>query len=87
MALWDFAGKLYDAPVYELLGGGWRKKLPAYASTYHGDENGGLTTPDDFAQFALRCKEQYGYPAFKIHGWVNGPIEREVAAVWPSEQR
>ena len=58
IALWDFAGKLYDAPIYELLGGGWRKKLPAYASTYHGDENGGLTTPDDFAQFALRCKEQ-----------------------------
>jgi len=70
-----------DYLLYELLGGGWRKKLPAYASTYHGDENGGLTTPDDFAQFALRCKEQYGYPAFKIHGWVNGPIKREVEAV------
>ena len=80
-ALWDFAGKLYDAPVYELLGGGWRKKLPAYASTYHGDENGGLTTPDDFARFAKYCKEEYGYPAFKIHGWINGPIDREVKAV------
>ena len=81
IALWDLAGKLYDAPVYELLGGGWRKKLPAYASTYHGDENGGLTTPADYARFARRCKEEFGYPAFKIHGWVSGPIEREVAAV------
>lgn len=81
IALWDLAGKLYDAPVFELLGGGWRRKLPAYASTYHGDENGGLTTPEDYAQFALRCKQELGYPAFKIHGWVNGPIEREVAAV------
>ena len=80
IALWDIAGKLYDVPVYQLLGG-WRKKLPAYASTYHGDENGGLTTPEDYAQFALLCKETFGYPAFKIHGWVNGPIEREVAAV------
>ena len=80
IALWDMAGKLYDVPIYRLLGG-WRKKLPAYASTYHGDENGGLSTPEDYGQFALRCKEEYGYPAFKIHGWIGAPIEREVAAV------
>ncbi|MBV7339560.1 mandelate racemase [Chloroflexi bacterium TSY] len=80
IALWDIAGKLYEVPVYQLLGG-WRKKLPAYASTYHGDENGGLSTPEDYAEFALLCKETYGYPAFKIHGWVHGPIDREVAAV------
>ena len=56
IALCDIAGKLYEVPVYQLLGG-WRKKLPAYASTYHGDENGGLSTPDDYAHFALFCKE------------------------------
>ena len=44
IALWDIAGKVYDAPVYELLGG-FRTSLPAYASTYHGDENGGLDEP------------------------------------------
>lgn len=83
IALWDIAGKAYDAPVYELLGG-FRTSLPAYASTYHGDENGdekgGLASPEAFADFAVRCRE-LGYPAFKIHGWGNGPIEREVAAV------
>ena len=80
VALWDIAGKLYGAPIHELLGG-LRMTLPCYASTYHGDENGGLTRPEDFADFALQCKEEFGYPAFKIHGWIGGPIEREAAAV------
>lgn len=79
VALWDIAGKAYDAPIAELLGG-YRTSLPAYASTYHGDENGGLDSPEAFAEFAVECKE-IGYPAFKIHGWGNGPIAREVATV------
>ncbi len=79
IALWDIAGKVYDAPVSQLLGG-FRQTLPAYASTYHGDDNGGLSTPEAFAEFAAHCREM-GYPAFKIHGWGNGPIEREVATV------
>ncbi len=79
IALWDIAGKYYNAPVWELLGG-YRKTLPAYASTYHGDENGGLGTPEDFADFAQQCKEM-GYKAYKIHGWGNAPIEREVENV------
>ena len=79
VALWDFAGKAYGAPIYQLLGG-YKKTLPAYASTYHGDENGGLSSPEAFAAFALQCREM-GYPAFKIHGWGNGPIRRECATV------
>ena len=79
VALWDFAGRIHDVPIYRLLGG-WKDRLPAYASTHHGDENGGLSTPGDFADFAERCS-QMGYPAFKIHGWGNAPIEREVANV------
>lgn len=79
MALWDIAGKAYGVPVYELLGG-YRKKLPAYASTFHGDENGGLDSPEAFGEFAVQCREM-GYPGYKIHGWGNGPIQREVAAV------
>jgi L-alanine-DL-glutamate epimerase-like enolase superfamily enzyme len=79
IALWDIAGKLYQAPISQLLGG-WKTSLPAYASTYHGDENGGLDSPEAFADFALQCRT-LGYPAFKIHGWGRGPIAREVATV------
>jgi L-alanine-DL-glutamate epimerase-like enolase superfamily enzyme len=79
IALWDIAGKLYDASVSELLGG-FRTSLPAYASTYHGDDNGGLSTPEAFGDFAAQCRDM-GYPAFKIHGWGAGPIQREVATV------
>lgn len=79
VALWDFAGKVFNAPIYQLLGG-WKKRLPAYASTYHGDENGGLSTPQAFADFAEQCY-QLGYRAFKIHGWGHAPIQREVANV------
>ena len=80
VALWDIAGKLCGLPIATLLGG-FRKTLPCYASSTHGDENGGLTRPEDYAAFALQCKEAFGYPAFKIHGWVNGPAARDAAAV------
>jgi L-alanine-DL-glutamate epimerase-like enolase superfamily enzyme len=80
IALWDLAGKYHNAPIYELLGG-WRKKLPAYASTYHGDNQpDGLSSPEAYADFAEQCLAM-GYPAFKIHGWGNAPIEQEVATV------
>lgn len=80
IALWDLAGKLYNAPIYELIGG-WRKKLPAYASTYHGDSQpDGLNSPHAYADFAEQCLAM-GYPAFKIHGWGNAPIQQEVATV------
>lgn len=85
VALWDLAGKVYGVPIYQLLGG-YKRTLPAYASTYHGDENGGLSSPAAFADFALQCQE-IGYPAFKIHGWGNGPIQREVQAVLETRKR
>lgn len=85
VALWDFAGKTFGVPIYQLLGG-YKRTIPAYASTYHGDENSGLSTAEAFADFAEQCYEM-GYRAFKIHGWGNGPIEREVAAVHETGRR
>lgn len=79
VALWDLAGRLFSQPIFRLLGG-WKKSVPCYASTYHGDDNGGLDSPEAYAQFAVQCKEM-GYPAFKIHGWGNGPVRREVENV------
>ncbi|WP_423750835.1 enolase C-terminal domain-like protein [Salinirarus marinus] len=83
IALWDFAGKYYDAPIHELLGT-YRTRLPAYASTYMGDQNGGLDSPAAYADFAEECLEM-GYPAFKVHGWggtdERRDIDREVATV------
>ena len=74
VVLHDIKGKALGVPVYELLGG-HIKPLPCYASTTHGDHNGGLDAPQAYADFSERCLEM-GYPAFKIHGWVGGPIDR-----------
>ncbi|MFC6613596.1 enolase C-terminal domain-like protein [Halopenitus salinus] len=69
IALWDFAGKYYDAPIHELLGT-YRERLPAYASTYAGDDAGGLDSPEAYADFAEDCLEM-GYGGFKIHVWAD----------------
>ena len=83
VALWDIAGKYAGLPVCQLLGK-YRDSLPCYASTPHGDENGGLDAPEAYADFAASCLE-LGYPAFKIHGWGGSDAwrdtDREVATV------
>ena len=35
IALWDIAGKYYDQPVYQLLGGAFRKKIKPYATGFY----------------------------------------------------
>jgi L-alanine-DL-glutamate epimerase-like enolase superfamily enzyme len=81
-ALWDFAGRLTGLPVHKLLGGS-REKVPAYASTMCGDDiEGGLGSPEDYANFAKQCVAQ-GYPGFKLHTWMSpyGPnLKRDIAA-------
>jgi L-alanine-DL-glutamate epimerase-like enolase superfamily enzyme len=79
IALWDLAGKYFNAPISKLLGG-YKTSVPCYASTYHGDDNGGLDSPEAYADFAQQCLEM-GYPAFKIHGWGRAPLAREIATV------
>jgi L-alanine-DL-glutamate epimerase-like enolase superfamily enzyme len=74
-ALWDLAGKRAGLSVSEMLGGS-RGRLPAYASTWHGGEGGGLDTPEHYSEFAEECYE-LGYRAFKVHGWKDDNPRRE----------
>jgi L-alanine-DL-glutamate epimerase-like enolase superfamily enzyme len=67
IALWDFAGRFYDAPIHELLGT-YRERLPAYASTYFAERDRGFETAEAFVEFAETCHD-YGYEAFKTHTW------------------
>lgn len=80
IALWDLAGRRHEASVARLLGG-FRSRLPTYASSYHGQEElGGLDSPEAFAAYAAACRAQ-GFAGFKIHGWHNGDVAREIATI------
>lgn len=78
-ALWDLAGKRFGASVSQLLGGS-RSRLPAYASTWHGGNGGGLDRPEDYVAFAEAC-HALGYRGFKVHGWKDDDPEREARNV------
>ena len=49
MALWDLAGKAYDVPVYQMLGGKYRDRVRLYTDT---------TRSDDHEEYARRLKER-----------------------------
>ncbi|WP_433634029.1 enolase C-terminal domain-like protein [Halomicrococcus sp. NG-SE-24] len=76
IALWDLAGTYYDAPIHELLGT-YRKRIPAYASTYSADPSGGLDSPEAYADFAEECASM-GYRGFKIHPWSGSDAARDI---------
>jgi len=61
IACWDLVGKACGQPVYNLLGGRARERLPAYANGWYG----GATTP---AEYAERAREVLGrgYRAMKF---------------------
>ena len=86
IALWDLNGKIHDASVKSMLGG-YRDSLPTYASTYGGQESaGGLDSPKAFADYAEACKDA-GFHGFKIHGWLDGNVKREIENLFGIRKR
>jgi L-alanine-DL-glutamate epimerase-like enolase superfamily enzyme len=67
IALWDLLGKSAKQPVYRLLGGRTKPRIPVYASRLY-------STPlDELAHEALKYKNE-GYQALKLRfGW--GPVD------------
>src|ERR1700680_4752898 len=80
IALWDIVGKATGRPIYQLLGGGFRKTFRAYASILFGD------TPAQTGRMARDLAAQ-GYRAVKF-GW--GPMgqseEGDIAQVRAARQ-
>ena len=67
IALWDLLGKSAKQPVYRLLGGRTKPRIPVYASRLY-------STPlEELAREATRYKDE-GYKAMKLRfGW--GPVD------------
>ncbi len=70
IALWDLVGKVTGRPVYQLLGGGFRKTFRAYASILFGD------TPAETGRIGGQLRAQ-GFKAVKF-GW--GPMGQSEAS-------
>src|SRR5437763_16162495 len=70
IALWDIVGKAVGRPVYQLLGGGFRKTFRAYASILFGD------TPAETERIGRGLVAQ-GFKAVKF-GW--GPMGQSEAS-------
>ncbi|HZW32757.1 MAG TPA: mandelate racemase/muconate lactonizing enzyme family protein [Isosphaeraceae bacterium] len=64
MALWDLAGKAFEIPVYQMLGGRYRERVRLYADT---------TVSRDRAEYARRMKARLdlGYTFLKMDIGIN----------------
>ncbi|MGE4483846.1 MAG: mandelate racemase/muconate lactonizing enzyme family protein [Oscillospiraceae bacterium] len=68
LALWDIAGKAFEQPVYQLLGGKYRDKLRSYSYIYTDPEyplGEGWKYPDISAKYAIKMVD-LGYTAVKF---------------------
>jgi L-lyxonate dehydratase len=67
IAIWDLLGKAAGQPVFRLLGGRTKRRIPVYASRLYSQP------PDQLAAEA-KCYKDQGYAAMKLRfGW--GPVD------------
>ncbi|MCI0158750.1 hypothetical protein KNO15_18785 [Leifsonia shinshuensis] len=71
IALWDLAGRHYGVPAWELMGG-FRERIPAYASTVT------FGSVDEYLDVADQCLA-LGYSAIKLHAW--GDATRDIELI------
>jgi L-alanine-DL-glutamate epimerase-like enolase superfamily enzyme len=71
IALWDLAGRLGGLPTWQVLGG-YRTRIPAYASTST------FATTEEFLDVADQCLAA-GYRAVKLHAW--GDARRDAGLI------
>lgn len=68
IALWDIKGKVFHAPVYQLMGGKTNTKLRAYASQLQfdwGKVSRALLKPEEYAEAAKKAMAD-GFSAIKV---------------------
>lgn len=90
VALLDLIGKATGRPVYDLLGGPARRRVPFSAYLFFKergeDDWGEALTPEGLVKQAERFANDYGMSVFKVKGGVLEP-EAEVATVKLMRQR
>jgi L-alanine-DL-glutamate epimerase-like enolase superfamily enzyme len=75
IALWDLYGQYVELPVFRLLGGPVRTRVPVYAS-------GGWAGPEAIGEELARYRAWGGFSAYKIRvGVMDGSLGRAVARV------
>ncbi len=84
VALLDLIGKSIGRPVYDLLGGVARRRVPFSAYLFYkeegADEWGRAITPEELVNQAQRFHDLFGMTVFKLKGGVLEPDE-EIATV------
>ena len=68
MALWDIRGKMWDQPLYALLGGAVRKSIgftDYFVQRIEQGSAGGEDTPEAVADYCLKMRDDFGSNAFE----------------------